>query len=348
MESIKALLDSVAQPVFVFRDGCLTDRNPAAAALGELSETSVQALAQELTPNAAGHIRLNERWWDTQPQALEDLQLLFLTAPALPSQLLDVVAQSLRSPLTTALLVSQTLLPKLSEVQQPQAAALTHSLYRMLRTTDNLSVLSQLAQNQFTLRRQETDAAKWLTELGDRLAAHCRVCNVTVRIEAPDSPCTVWMDAELVERALLNLVSNALKYARSGGTIRIRMDRPHTTLRIRVFDDGEGIDAAQLHTLFRQWQSRSPMEDPRSGAGLGLLIAYQIALLHGGTLLYEPQRKGGTCMTLSLDVSEPAGPAASFRSPPPQAVYHSGFDPILLELSDALPSDAYLPHRLNE
>ena len=348
MDSIKGLLSAIAQPVFVFQNGGLIDCNPAAAALGELSEESKQALARELTPNASGHIRLGERWWDTRPQSLEEMQLLFLTTSVFPTQLLDAVSQSLRSPLTTALLVSQTLLPKVSESQQPQAATLTRSLYRMLRMTDNLTVLSQMAQNQLTLRRQSLDAAKWLTELGDQVAAHCRICGVTVQTEVSESPCPVWMDVELVERALLNLVSNALKYSHSGGCIRILMDRFRAMLRIRVLDDGEGIDAAQLRTLFRQWQSRNPIGDPRSGVGLGLSLAYQIALLHGGTLLYEPQKKGGACMTLSLDTSEPAGPLAGFRSPAPQTVYRSGFDSILLELSDALPSNAYLPKRINE
>jgi len=346
VESIRALLSAIAQPVFVFRDGSLTDCNPAAAALGELSEASVQALTRALSE--PGQLRLADRCWDTQVQPLEGLELLFLTASPLPTQLLDVVSQSLRSPLTTAILVSQTLLPKLTEPQQPQAAMLTRSLYRMLRMTDNLSVLSQLAQNQLSLRREPMDAAAWLTELGEPLAAHCRACSVTVRIEAPESPCSVWMDAELAERALLNLVSNALKYSHDGGCIRIRMELSRTLLRIRVFDDGEGIDAALLGTLFRQWEHRSPMDDPRSGVGLGLSLASQIAQLHGGTLLYEPQSRGGACMTLSLDISEPAGPSAGFRSPAPQTVYRSGFDAILLELSDALPAEAYLPKRVNE
>jgi len=111
------------------------------------------------------------------------------------------------------------------------------------------------------------------------------------------------LDIELFERAVANLVDNALKFCAAGGHIVLSVRRVGDTVQVSVTDDGAGIAAAELPHLFdRFYQSRQSVAPAtgEGGKGLGLAIVKRIAELHGGSVAVHSQPGHGTTATLSL------------------------------------------------
>jgi two-component system sensor histidine kinase MprB len=127
-----------------------------------------------------------------------------------------------------------------------------------------------------------------------------------VRFELDLAASHVWADTDALERAIGNLVDNAIKWSPPGGRVRVVV----TGGDVAVSDEGPGIPAADLPFIFDRFY-RSPTARARPGSGLGLAIVRQIAETHGGRISAEP-RPRGVCLRLSL----PAVPEQVVLEPP--------------------------------
>lgn len=125
--------------------------------------------------------------------------------------------------------------------------------------------------------------------------------------------------ASLLRRALMNLVSNAMKFTPPGGRVVILLDRMAGAARIRVADTGEGIPEEHRARVFdRFYRVDSARSRDPGGVGLGLAVVRSIAQIHGGAVSAGPAEEGGTEITLILpdEGGKPhVGPTAIRRPP---------------------------------
>ncbi|APG11695.1 two-component sensor histidine kinase [Bradyrhizobium japonicum] len=112
--------------------------------------------------------------------------------------------------------------------------------------------------------------------------------------DAPAARIDVLGDAAALERALTNLVQNAIKHGPRRGTIVIRVSRPAS---IEVTDEGAGIPADQRELIFEPFYRLTPLD---RGAGLGLNMVHEIMLLHGGHVSVLDGPNGGACFRMTL------------------------------------------------
>ena len=116
----------------------------------------------------------------------------------------------------------------------------------------------------------------------------------------------VYADIALVERAISNLIDNALRHTPLGGVVRIVPTNDKDYVSVEVIDSGIGISQDELHRVFERFyrveKSRSPGE--KGGAGLGLAIAKKILELHGSTLSVTSVINKGTTFSFLLPTSE--------------------------------------------
>jgi len=110
----------------------------------------------------------------------------------------------------------------------------------------------------------------------------------------------VSVDPERLSIALANLVSNAIRHTPRGGSVRLAAKRDDGLLRIQVADTGEGIDAALLPRIFDRAVTAPRSSDGSPHHGLGLTIAREIVLQHGGELLVASEPGQGSVFTLVL------------------------------------------------
>jgi len=180
------------------------------------------------------------------------------------------------------------------------------------RLVQSLGDLAKLDEPEFKLRTEVVDAAELLDDIGMRFAERALQQRVALTVvHAAEAGAEVGqptgafaaLDIELFERAVANLLDNALKFCPAGAHIRLAATAHEGRVLVSVADTGPGIDEADLPHLFdRFYQSRQSVAPAtgEGGKGLGLAIVKRIAELHGGTVSVTSTLGQGTNVVLSL------------------------------------------------
>ena len=269
-------------------------------------------------------------------QALQDGTLFLMSPAAVGEQALDVLAvasQIMRMPLAD-LSSSFSLISPDKPIES--TGPLYRQLYRMTRIVSNLTDLGRLSAKEPHLVVEDLDTDSFLLPLLDEIAELCRSADRQLQYELPKKSVTFCGDGDLLRRAILNLVSNALKYSPAGTPLCLRVEviGTHITLRLEntCTDDGSEL----LRAAFTRLTQRGFLPDPNWGLGLGLPLAAAIARLHGGMVAVETL-DGKATVCLSVSRRKPSVKLAS----PLRVDYTGGMRQTLLELSDVLPSELY-------
>jgi signal transduction histidine kinase len=226
------------------------------------------------------------------------------------------LSHDLRSPLTATVACLETLEGRWE--REPGAA---HAEDRRLveialrntrnaaRLVQSLGDLAKLDEPEFKLHPEVVDAGELLDDICIRFAERAARQGVTLRATHGDAaspepaPAFAALDIELFERAVANLVDNALKFCPPGGRVTLWAVAQQGRVRVGVADTGPGIAAADLPHLFdRFYQSRQSVAPAtgEGGRGLGLAIVKRIAELHGGAVAVDSVLGEGTQVVLSL------------------------------------------------
>jgi two-component system sensor histidine kinase MprB len=131
-------------------------------------------------------------------------------------------------------------------------------------------------------------------------------------------------DTAALERAILNLLDNAVKFSPPDGIVRIRQVVDGATVTVEVVDDGPGIDPAHLPYVFNRFW-RAPESRSLPGSGLGLAIVHETATAHGGRIRLARAQHGGTVARLTLATIEP--PPGNLLGIPTDAWQRQGLPP---------------------
>jgi signal transduction histidine kinase len=222
------------------------------------------------------------------------------------------LSHDLRSPLTATVACLETLDQRwagLADAGRIEDRRLVEVALRNTRNAarlvQSLGDLAQLDEPEFKLRAEVVDVRELLDDICLRFAERAAQRGVTVRAEhAGDDPAApAALDIELFERAIANLVDNALKFCPPGAAITLSAGVAAGRVRITVADTGPGIAAADLPHLFdRFYQSRQSVAPAtgEGGKGLGLAIVKRIVELHGGDVSVTSVGHRGTTVVLSL------------------------------------------------
>jgi signal transduction histidine kinase/ligand-binding sensor domain-containing protein/CheY-like chemotaxis protein/AraC-like DNA-binding protein len=172
---------------------------------------------------------------------------------------------------------------------------------RVLELIDQLLEVARLEVGSTPLRARRVELGSSLARLGEAFRPLAERRSVALAVEVPEEPLTVFADPDHLERILANLLSNAFKFTRSGGTVRLVLEAAPGTARISVRDDGPGIAAADLPHIFdRFYRGNEATDQHQPGTGIGLALARELAALHGGTLDVESEEGSGSTFTVTL------------------------------------------------
>jgi signal transduction histidine kinase len=167
---------------------------------------------------------------------------------------------------------------------------------------------------------------------------------LTLRFENLDQRLYTLADGEKLERAVMNMLSNAMKFTAPGGTIAAKLTRRDKMLSLTLRDSGEGIPEAIRGTVHRRYLRQPGIEDSRFGIGLGMVLIRSAAAAHGGTVLIDHPEGTGTRITMTMVIrQDTSGNVRTSRTSNFLAAidYAGGRDHSLLELSEHLPHTLY-------
>ena len=214
-------------------------------------------------------------------------------------QFAQCAAHELRTPLAV-LKTRMSLFRKKGLCGTPETAALLDVLEEQTERLSTLvSDLLSLANPDDLECSERVDLSRLLARAAGTLEEAARAQNIAIRLET--GPVTVSGNAVLLERALFNLMENAVKYNRPGGTMTVRTMCAGTCARVEVCDEGVGIPPEFREQIFEPFfrvdKSRSRQ---LGGAGLGLSLVRAIAELHGGSVRAEAVQDRGSRFLLVL------------------------------------------------
>ncbi|GAA2574736.1 hypothetical protein GCM10010435_58060 [Winogradskya consettensis] len=220
-------------------------------------------------------------------------------ADRMRTALLAAVSHDLRTPLASAKAAVASLRSNDVHFDADDRAELLltadESLDRLTRLVTNLLDMSRLQAGALGVTLLAIGAEEIVPRALDELGPAGR----TVRIRIPDDLPTLLADPGLLERVLVNLIGNALRYSPAGRPPMITASALGSTIELRVVDHGRGIPADRWDEVFLPFQ-RLGDRDNHTGVGLGLALARGLAEAMGGTLLPEETPGGGLTMVLSL------------------------------------------------
>jgi signal transduction histidine kinase len=172
---------------------------------------------------------------------------------------------------------------------------------RLLHLFDGMLLLAAGQEGKLRIRPTDCDLAIGLRSLVSAWILSGEKHGIRLQYVGPDRlSCRV--DEQGIERAVTNLLSNAMKFTPAGGTVEVRLaEGPNNTVEISVSDTGVGMDDEFLRRVFGRFeQGPAPVRPGERGSGIGLAIVKDIAVAHGGDATVKSQRGQGSTFTLSL------------------------------------------------
>jgi signal transduction histidine kinase len=230
-------------------------------------------------------------------------------------ELLDVVSHDLRAPLG-ALVGQAQLLGRRAGGDAFLAArveAILRCASRMDTMIDDLLDSARDESRQLRLQLEPVDVGVHLTELLERSASVLEGERVRLVLDGTGS-LVARADADRLDRIVLNLLTNALKYSPAESPVELGVASGGAWVTIRVADHGPGIPSAELPHLFDRF-FRGQRTAARGGLGIGLYSVRLLVEAHGGTVRVEPGRKDGTTFLVAL----PAWPGPGLGPAHPDA-----------------------------
>lgn len=355
-EQVKQVLDLFAQPAFFAKDGVVLWCNAAASSL--LQEgTALSSVMEDDEPllslwNAEGtaHVSviLQSTVYEASVRMYEGMLLFVARASGeslRPSATAVLNASvSLRKPLHNLINSANELFDRLDGNDTREAAAeVNHALYQLMRLCGQMSDGSRLLLNQLKAHRLPTDMQSFFDRFVSQVRPLVQSAGRSFLYTPAQGAIKADVDTDLLERALLNLLSNALSYTPAGGTISLQVQKRAKRLFITLSDNGEGVQPEVLGTLFDRHSDR-PFGDSRWGLGYGLPMVREIARLHNGTMMVSlNEAQIGTCVVFSVSL-EPT--KLNLHCPVLHYDYCGGLNHALVELSDVLGKELYNPSEI--
>lgn len=349
------MLDLMREPAFCVQGGVIIKVNPAAATFLIETGTHVQSLlhtgAEEyasfsggflyLTLSIAGHkigasvSRMQEFDVFTLEQEEADSHL----------QALALAARELRGPLSNVMTLTDKLFPaaEFDEKEQEQVSHINRGLFQMLRIISNMSDADRYTTDTGA-RHEIRDICAVLEEVFQRATALTAHTDVTLHYTGHPEAVYTLLDAQKLERMVLNILSNAIKFTPAGGTVTAQLTRRGAKMYLSVSDSGSGIEENLRSNIFSRYVRQPGLEDGRYGLGLGMVLIRSTAAMHGGTVLIDHPEGCGTRITVSFSIRQGD---ATLRSPKMRIDYAGERDHGLIELSDVLPAHLYDPETIN-
>jgi two-component system OmpR family sensor kinase len=181
---------------------------------------------------------------------------------------------------------------------------------RLSRLADDLLMLTEADQGSLPIRRESIDIGQTLERLRGRFGQRASQAGRAIAIRAPRGM-RLQADPLRIERALANLIENALRYG--AGTVLVRAERRGEGVELQVSDDGPGFPPLFVNAAFERFTRADPARTS-GGVGLGLAIVRSIARAHGGEANVSNSATGGARVRLSIPDSLGVQ-AASVRRP---------------------------------
>ena len=235
------------------------------------------------------------------------------------------ISHEFRTPLTLMLgPLEDELAERTSPLPAPRRERLAtahRNSQRLLKLVNSLLDFSRIEAGRAHANYQPTDLAALTAELASTFRSAIEKAGLTLTVDCPPLPAPVFVDREMWEKVVLNLLSNAFKHTFTGG-IRVALRGCGDHVELNVADTGTGIPTAELpHVFDRFHRVKGARSRTHEGTGIGLALVQELTRLHGGAVRVVSEEGKGSTFTATLKTGRAHLPeehiAASSAPPAP-------------------------------
>lgn len=259
---------------------------------------------QDLTPDRQSDEidRLRTTFYRMVQRILHQVAILKQT-DVLRRELVANVSHDLRTPLASLHGYLETLLMKEGTLSREEHRnfldiALKQS-QRLRELVGELFELARLDSREACIQREEFSIAELVQDVCQKFQLTVANKGVVLKSSFANDLPFVEADIGLIERALENIIHNAIRYTATGGSVAVAISSISGSVLVRVSDTGCGIEESDLPYIFDRFY-KANRQDPSGGAGLGLAITKRIIELHGSTIRAESTPHVGTTVSFEL------------------------------------------------
>lgn len=229
------------------------------------------------------------------------------TVDAKRREMIASVSHDLRTPLTALIGQIETLRLKHATLtpgtQQHLLERALQNAQHLRRLTETLAELASLDDPDFRAQPEPIALGELADDVVQRFSATAQQAGVTLDVDYPDGLPLTRADAALVERALSNLLDNAIRVTPPGGNVHVRALREARGVRLEVADDGPGVAPEDEERIFDRFYQASRHREQRGSSGLGLAIVKRVAELHGGQAGLRREAGHGSIFFIELPLA---------------------------------------------
>jgi signal transduction histidine kinase len=242
---------------------------------------------------------------DKNKKALEESNQKLVELGQIKNRFFANISHELRTPLTLLLAPLETLMQKFNRTFDADTREVLSTMHsngmRLLKLINDLLDLVRLESGRLEVKHESLNVSDFVKGLAS--AARQVADDKRLRLETIVDPelGSVVADRDKLEKILLNLVFNALKFTPAGGRVEVRAEKKEDALVITVADTGMGISAKNLPFVFdRFWQADGSTKRKYQGVGIGLALVKELTEVQGGTVNVQSTEGQGTTFTVRL------------------------------------------------
>jgi signal transduction histidine kinase/AraC-like DNA-binding protein len=236
------------------------------------------------------------------------------------------ISHEFRTPLTLILGFTEDLLPsqKLSKEMQQSVGYIQRNAFRLLRLINQLMDFRKTESDQIKFRASETDFIAFIRTIMESYGKMAEKRHIDFQLLTYSESLLVWFDANMMDKVLFNLLSNAFKFTPDNGKIHliIFVDPFENTIKLTVEDSGKGMTEEEAKHVFDAFYQGEQAHF--TGTGLGLSLSKALVKMHGGKISVQSSVGKGSRFIVALPLGEAHLLPEQRVSEPQNAVYTEG------------------------
>lgn len=253
---------------------------------------------------------------ETAHRELEHLYKKVTDLDELKTQFFSNVSHELRTPLTLILGPVQQMMAK--KVLPPEdletLAVVERNALTLLKQVNDLLDVAKLEAGKMKIHYSQTDLARLLRFTASHFETALQSKGVAFFVETPSSV-PVQADEEKIQRVIMNILSNAIKFVPSGGWVKCSVDVSQDRAVVTISDNGPGVKKEFRSSIFDRFtQEDGGPERSKGGTGLGLAIARDFVDLHGGEISVLETPGGGATFRIEIPLKAPTGTVVNAKT----------------------------------
>jgi two-component system OmpR family sensor kinase/two-component system sensor histidine kinase BaeS len=261
--------------------------------LGDIVSTADRVAEGDYTARATEH---GPRWMRGIAETFNAMVGKLQVQDRQRRELMADIAHELRTPLAVLQGRLEGMLDGVYPRDEAQIAAVLQETKMLSRLVDDLRTLAHSESGTLALQKEPTDVGMLIDDAVASFSADARQRSVALNVSTPADLPTIEIDPVRIREVVTNLVSNAMRHTPAGGRVDVTAARRDQVIDVRIGDTGSGIAANDLPKIFdRFYKGRTSQ-----GSGLGLTIARNLVVAHGGEIRAESREGHGTTITFTL------------------------------------------------